>query len=310
MPDINADKLLAQTLLALAMDLMSATAPVPVSRLKARHFPGLQSEAARKKLARAREMLESCGLIIVAGRANGTPSWSVDPRCFPDGRLEATDAEVVRLLTAPLLQDEGFAHRGDLRFALMKLGVSSAGANATPPVEDDHVLETLRHCLGSRRMVELDYEDVEGRRTHRTVAPLGLFDLRGHTYLVCDRDGMMAAGGIRTLRCDRMSHARKSSDTYDYPTDFDVNDYRLLPFQMGRPVADCTFRIPSGVTPSLVEATLGEGHIREDGDDTLWDVPASDIGDAASWAIAHGLIPVAPAELIERWRGLLGGCLS
>ena len=309
MPDLNADKTLAQTLLALAMDLMSSDTPIPVSRLRERHFPGLRSEAARKKLARARERLESCGMLIVQSRMNGVLSWSVDPRCYPQGELERTDVEVVRLLTSPLLGDMGFAHRGDLRFALMKLGASPAGL-PEGLVEDNHVLETLRHCLGARRMVELDYEDAQGNETHRRVAPFGLFDLRGHTYLVCGTNGSCDKGDIRTLRTDRMSHARRTNDAFDYPADFDVNDYRLLPFQLGAPVAKCTFRIPDGANSRLVEVTLGEGHIHGDESGTLWDVSASDLDDAAAWAIAHGLVPVAPAELVGCWKRLLGGCLG
>ena len=308
MTDRNADKTLAQKLLALAMDLMSASAPVPVPRLRERHFSGLKDEAARKKLARARETLESCGLIIVQTRKNGTLTWSVDPRCYPQGALEPTDTELVRLLTSPLLGDEGFAHRGDLRLALMKLGVSPAGNDTA--VEDNHVLETLRFCLGSHRMVELDYEDVAGNETHRRVAPLGLFDLRGHTYLVASNDGSGSEESIRTLRADRMSHARRTNDTFDYPADFDVNDYRLLPFQMGPTVATCTFRVPKEASPRLVETTLGEGRLYEDEDGTLWDVAASNLGDAASWAIAYGLTPVAPAELVECWQQRLRGCLA
>ena len=311
MSDRNADKTLAQTLLALAMDLMSSNAPVPVSRLRERHFPGLKSEAARKKLARARETLEACGLIIVQTRSAAGAAWAVDPRCYPAGELETNDAGVVGLLTSPLLGDEGFAHRGDLRFALMKLGVSTGGtATADGIVEDDHALETLRHCLASRRMVELDYEDAEGTETHRRVAPLGLFDLRGHTYLVCGGDETCINDGIRTLRCDRISHARRTNDAFDYPRDFDVNDYRVLPFQLGPAVAECTFRVSADAAPRLVETTLGEGRLYEEKEVILWDVSASDLDDAAAWAIAHELTPVAPVELVERWRCLLRGCLA
>lgn len=310
MTDQSADKTLAQTLLALAMDLMSSDTPVPVARLRERHFPELRSEAARKKLSRARETLESCGLTIRQSRVNGAVAWSVDPNCYPNGRLEKNDVEVVRLLVSPLLGDGGFAHRGDLRFALMKLGASPSASNAEGLLEDNHVLETLRHCLGSRRMVELDYEDAEGNKTHRRVAPLGLFDLRGHTYLVCSNDGTGGAESIRTMRADRMSHARRTNDAFDYPDGFDVNDYRLLPFQMGAPVAVCTFRVPEGVSSRLVEITLGEGRLYDGEDGALWDVSASNLDDAAAWAIAHGLIPKAPTGLVESWLRLLRGCLA
>ena len=310
MPDQSADKTLAQTLLALAMDLMSSNAPVPTSRIKERHFPGLQSEAARKKLSRARDALESCGLTIGQTRVNGAVAWYVDERCYPSGDVLPTDTKLAGLLAAPLLEDEGFAHRGDLRFALLKLGVSPKSAGTATTVEDNHVLETLRQCLGAHRKVELDYEDASGKRTHRTVAPFGLFDLRGHTYLVCDGDGTMTPEGIRTLRCDRMSHARKTGDTYDIPADFDVNDYRLLPFQLGKPVAECTFRVPAGTSSQLVEITLGEGRIHESEGVTRWEVEASDLDGAASWAIAHELVPESPAELVSGWRRLLRGCLA
>ena len=310
MAEHNSDKQLAQTLLALAMDLMSASSPIPASRLINRHFPGISSEAARKKLSRARETLASCGLIVAQTQTEDGTAWSVDPSCYPEGALEPNDASIVQLLTSPLLRDGSFPHRTNLRYALLKLGSAPAGRAGEAPLLDDHVLETVRACLGNHLMLELDYEDAHGQLSHRLVAPLGLFDFRDYTYLVCSASGPKDGDGIRTLRCDRMSHCRKTRKSFTPPADFDVNEYRLLPFQMGPTIARCTFSVPEGTAASLIETTLGKGRLYKSGNQLLWEVDVSSFDDAAAWAIAHGLSPEAPAELVGRCHGLLRGCLA
>ena len=310
MTDNNADKQLAQTLLALSMDLMSSDSPIPTARLIKRHFPNISPEAARKKLSRSREMLTACGLIIVQSKTQAGTAWALDPACYPQGKATHEDVNVIHLLTAPMLRDESFPHRSNLRFALMKLGGSPIQSTAKPPMLDDHVLDTVRSCLDTHRMLEVDYEDAEGNLTHRRVAPLGLFDFRSNSYLVCNAHSPQGQSGIRTLRLDRMSHARKTREGFEPPSDFDVNEYRLLPFQMGPTIARCTFCVPETTRALLVETTLGKGRFRRSGKTLLWDIDVSNFDDAASWAIAHGLQPVAPTEVVERWRALLGGCLS
>lgn len=310
MEDLNKDEQRARKLLALAMDLMSSPAPVPTARLVERHFPGLASEAARKKLVRAREALATCGLIIKQTRTRKGALWSIDPACYPLKGLDRNDASVIQLLTSPLLRDESFPHRANLRFALMKLGDSPALTSEKPPILDDHTLEAVRACLDTHHMLKLDYEDAAGRLTHRRVAPLGLFEFRAYTYLVCSTDLSLGADGIRTLRCDRMSHASKIAATFEMPADFDVNEYRLLPFQMGPSIARCTFALPKSTRALLVETTLGKGTLYTSDDQLLWDVDVSNFDDAAAWAIAHGLTPMEPGELVERWRERLRGCLA
>lgn len=310
MEDLNKDEQRAQKLLALAMDLMSSPAPIPTARLMERHFTGLSHEAARKQLARAREALATCGLIIEQTRTRKGTLWSVDPACYPLEGLDQNDASVVQLLTVPLLRDESFPHRGNLRFALMKLGNSPTLTSEKPPILDDHTLEAVRACLDTHHILKLDYEDAAGKLTHRRVAPLGLFEFRAFTYLVCNVSPAMDPDGIRTLRCDRMSHASKTSATYQVPADFDVNEYRLLPFQMGPSIARCTFALPESTQALLVETTLGKGELYTSGNQRLWDVEASSFDDAAAWAIAHGLTPMAPDELVERWHERLRGCLA
>ena len=310
MAEHNADTQLAQSLLALAMDLMSSPAPVPTARLAERHFPGLSREAARKKLVRAREALASCGLAVEQSRSQEGTLWSVNPSCYPTAGLEPNDASIVWLLTSPQLRDESFPHRGNLRFALMKLGDSPALTGEKAPVLDNHAIETVRACLDARRCLELDYEDAAGNLTHRRVAPLGLFEFRTYTYLVCNVDPSLCADGIRTLRCDRMSHVSKTAATFEAPADFDVNEYRLLPFQMGPAIARCTFALPEGTRAVLLETTLGKGRLYREDERLLWDIDVSSFDDAAAWAAAHGVRPVSPCELVERWRERLRGCLA
>ena len=310
MAEQNADTLLAQTLLALAMDLMASEGPVPTSRLARLHFPGISRDAARKKLARAREMLRSCGLIVEQSVSRRSSTWAVDPACYLENALDPNDISIVCLLASPLLRDESFPHRNNLRFALLKLGDSPTSDVATPPVLDDHTLETVRACLSARRFLEIDYEDAQGRPSHRRVAPLGLFEFRDHSYLVCNTSPELDPDGIRTLRCDRMSHARKRNESFTPPHGFDLNEYRLLPFQMGRTIACATFELPESTLALLLETTLGKGELYREDNRLFWNVDISNFDDAAAWAIAHGLHPAQPAELVSAWRGLLRGCLA
>ena len=309
MPDASSDRTSAQTILALAMDLMSADTPVPTARLKSRHFADLSPEAARKGLSRAKDALAACGLIISEHRTKDGAAWSVDPACYPEDTGTPKDTLLIHLLAEPLLSDSGFPHRTDLRFALMKLGSAPAFAGVVPNMVVSHAFETVLACLDESRLVELNYTDARGNESHRTVAPLGLFDLRGHSYLVCSMGDVDNPSTYRTLRCDRISNASRTNVSFVPPADFDVNDYRLLPFQLGPAVATCMFRLPSGDNARFVEATLGEGRLYERDGAYYWDVSASDLHDAAAWAIAHNLRPMEPPELVDTWRELLRGCL-
>ena len=309
MADQNADASLAQTQLAILMDLMAQKAPTPVSAIKARHYQDPTTEAARKRLGRVKNALEEAGAIINESKCAAGTAWSLDPASYPDDLLAPAEAQMVYLLCEPLLYDSGFAHRADLRIALMKLG-SFPQKSSIPDVIITHDLEMLAYCLNANLLVSLDYEDAEGNLSHRVVAPLGFFDLRGHTYLVCDTDIDDPEAGIRTLRCDRISHATKTSTSFVPPEDFDVNEYRRLPFQLGKPVAQCTFAVPEDARQRLSEATLGAGRVYTTEEGTFWEIPAASLDDAASWAIAHELIPKAPEGLVMRWRELLRGCLA
>ena len=310
MPEASSDRNSAQTILAVSMDLMSADAPVPTARLKSRHFAGLSPDAARKGLSRAKDALVACGLIISEHRTKDGIAWSVDPACYPEDTGTPKDALLIHLLAEPLLSDSGFPHRADLRFALMKLGGTPTFAGVIPNMVVSHAFETVLACLDACLLVEFDYTDAQGNESHRTAAPLGLFDLRGHSYLVCSMGDINDPSTYRTLRCDRISSASRTNVSFSPPVGFDVNDYRLLPFQLGPTVASCTFRLPEGENTRFVEATLGEGRIYERDGICFWDVPASDLRDAATWAIAHDLHPVGPPELVDAWRELLRGCLA
>ncbi|MGH7685138.1 MAG: helix-turn-helix transcriptional regulator, partial [Vulcanimicrobiaceae bacterium] len=70
------------------------------------------------------------------------------------------------------------------------------------------------------RRIELAYRDRNGSRTSRTIDPLGLVSKSGVWYLVA-RQG----SEYRSFRVDRMLAADITSESFERPSDFDLDAY-------------------------------------------------------------------------------------
>ena len=131
--------------------------------------------------------------------------------------------------------------------------------------------------------------------------------MRSTIYVVCariDDAGELIPDSERTYRIDRIDSARRIEHiVFEIPAGFDVNAFRKLPFQIGPSAIDCTFSIPEQLSGSFPALTCGKGSFEEDG--LIWHIDAADLDSAAAWAIAYGIRPLAPEELVSAWRARL-----
>lgn len=318
--ELSRDDERARRVCSLALEFMSARSPVGSADIARTHYPGLSADSFRRAWARDREALAACGVVVTERPVpGGASTWEVDEeRSFAGGaELSPLEAAALEAACRPLLDQGDFPLAGELRLALAKLSRAFAvggDAPARPAEPEGAAQRALRSCLAAGHTAEVVYVDARGRRSERTLAPYGLFCLRGETYLVAGRldgDGRVVAGGTRTYRLDRFERARELPKLAAHaPADFSVADWRRLPFQMGPVAAEGVFEVPTDREADVRRAAGAQGHFsREDGA-LVWRVPVSDECAAASWAVALGIAPIGPDELVSSWRGLLEGVLN
>ena len=184
---------------------------------------------------------------------------------------------------------------------------------ARPPVPVERpaepALDVVTDAYTQARPLVFSYVNARGVASQRTVSVYGLFKHRAHTYFVGLDE---ASGQIRVFRVGRIT-ARPApqidrSSTYTVPADFDVRDYRHLPFQYGDEPFVAAFRDTRGLSEQQrATVTQGLGTWEDcDGQDPLWRVDARDRDEAASWAAlalaTDGLLPLEPPELVAAVR--------
>lgn len=308
--DFNEDDLTAGRLAHLAAFFMGRVSPVPSSKVYEVFYQELEPENQRKKFQRDRERLEQAGLFL---KATADRLWQVDEeRSYAQGaELSPCEAIALDLACQPLLADEGFAPAGELRFALAKIDRTFGDAEQaveTRPATKTREVKTLEDCLADGRVARISYRDAEGNLTKRDFAPLGVFSLRGHGYVVGGDLAKPEGDRMRTLRLDRVVSARRTGQAFDAPEEFDIDDHRLLPFQIGQCAEEAVFMVPEGGLPA---ETLGKGEVRADAATgaLVWAVGAHDLAEAACWGAAQGLLPAGPPELVDAWRRCLEGAM-
>ncbi len=277
----------------------------------------LSPESAYKALKRDIEALKATGLVIESvGKADdGQKLWSANRELsYMQGvALSEEDAVFLDIACLPLLDDPGFAERDELRLALAKIDrlfdAAATDALTANSLRDSAVLVTVREALNTRTALDIAYVPRDGVRTKRRVAPLAFFDVRSVLYVVCakvDDSDELVSGAYRTYRVDRIADAKRLERIgFDVPDDFNVNDYRKLPFQIGSDAVPCTFSVPDDVAASIRTVAGNKGTFSQADGRLVWQIDAADIDDAAAWAIAYGIIPLEPAELVSAWRARL-----
>ena len=175
------------------------------------------------------------------------------------------------------------------------------------------MLVTVREALNARRTLDIVYTTRDGSEKQRRVAPFAFFDVRSILYVVCatvDDAGELVAGSERTYRIDRIQRAQRVDHVaFEIPEGFDLGFFRKLPFQIGPTVATCAFSIPEKLVEPFQRVRCGKGVLSPVDGGMVWEVEASDIGAAASWAIANGIAPLSPEGLVDAWRARLEGAM-
>lgn len=308
----------ARRICSLALEFMNAESPVPSSTIARAFYPDLSPDSFRRAFLRDREALAACGVVIDELPQSGSESlWSLDESQLAGGaELEPIEAAALDVACAPLLGDPAFPLSGELRMALAKLTRAFAEASVVPAGSGDEsrAFLTLRSCLMAGHAALVTYTDAVGNVSERTIAPYCLFELRGSRYLVAGRlgpNGEAVEGGTRTYRVDRVGSAKElPAISFEVTQDFSVDDWRRLPFQIGKTVAEATFEVPAAREGDLRRASMGHGSLVSQGEKYLWTVDASDLGVAASWAVAQGIRPVSPEGLVSAWRDVLEGVIA
>lgn len=305
----------ARRICALALDFMSARAPIPSSELARAHYAGLSTSSFQRSFSRDRALLAACGVHVISQRrARGESLWEIDEQAsYAEGAgLGAREAAVLETACQGLLDDGSFPFDDDLRLALAKIGRSFADAPsfaASPTEGEARQLTTLRRAVVGGTCARVTYTDARGRTSHRLIAPYGLFGLGGETYLVAEamsEDGEALDGTMRTYRVDRFDAVEEVKGmSASVPPGFSVEDWARLPFQLGPETWDLEIEVPAERAGDGMEAMRGQGEVVNDGGILVWHVSAADLDGAARWAVSQGLRPRAPQELVDAWASVL-----
>ena len=310
--ELTGDEARAQRLISLALAFTNRTTPLTSEEVWDSIYPDTSREAFSRVFRRDRKALAGVGVIIVSASGKGEGGeWVLDASRSLAGTeaLSARDALVLDVACGPLTADPSFPYADELAMALAKIDRSFEWAlpgGTAAPADTNSALRTVRRCFDACEGVRVEYVDAHGAKSTRVLAPYGLFGLRGHVYCVAARveDGAVSAPP-HVYRVDRMADAEPVPKvTYTIPGDFSVEDYVVLPFQIGPSRGDATFVVPSERAADVVRAARGRGSW-EDAAPLRWTVPYSDLGAAATWAIAEGIRPVAPEALVRKYERLL-----
>lgn len=319
---ITRDDERARRICSLALAFMNATTPISSSDLAREFYPELEVDSMRRTFLRDREALAACGVIVDEVRVEGEESrWigNENTSFSAASELEPLQAAALNIACRPLIENPSFPFTADLRLALAKLdrafaeplpGVVTNAGNGKPVSRKRSQLEaTLRDAVLDCCLVEARYTDAKNNTSERLLAPLGMFSLDGRSYVVAgaaDVNGALVDDGIRTYRVERFERVAPTATSFVVPADFDLADYQLLPFQIGTPQQEATFRLPASALGDKSRITLNKGQVDKD----VWTVSVHDLARAASWALAFELTPLDPPELVDAWHKLIAEASS
>ncbi|MDO4536571.1 MAG: WYL domain-containing protein [Coriobacteriales bacterium] len=292
----------ARRLLSMVIALVNATRPLTTTELRRDLYPELSDAAFQKSFARDRAKLASTGLVMVKAKESKRgedASWMVDDEnsFVEENALSHADALTLDFLLLPMASDPDYPYAHDLQVALAKIDRSFDGSSniSVPPSARtrNNNLARIEDCLSHQHAVRLRYMRADGSVVERTLAPYGFFTLRDTTYLVAARagDDFIENEAPHTYNLDRVQSVRELARVrYEIPVDFDVRDFKKLPFQLGDIEYSAVFQnVLSGIKRSE---------------------PVHDTGIAAAWAIAHGVIPLEPKDLVNACRTRLLNTLN
>ncbi|WP_293695440.1 YafY family protein [uncultured Agrococcus sp.] len=167
---------------------------------------------------------ESQALFAMLGAAEGASS-----------EISSAVRKLLRALPGPF--------RDDAAAAAAAVRVERAGWGESSAEEPPHV-QTMRQAIVDRVNVGMAYTDSAGRRSERTISPLGLVNKGDRWYLVGVRPGEEP----RTFRMDRVASVTVTDEPAEWPTDFDLDAHwrRFAErIEARRSLVRATVRLPS-----------------------------------------------------------------
>ena len=299
----------------LALDLMAGS-QISAATIRERYYKDVTDASFHKTFKRDRQALELQGIYLLERNQGPAKMWSLDTtRTFASATL-VSPAETRQLaaMLRPLVTDPANPCPHDLGCAIsrMSLGTGSvaSGASQAHMDCDPAIVAEVAAAIHLRRPVLLSYQSLADKQpVQRELHGWGLFALGGSMYVVGARGRAGQPDAIRTYNLARAVAARVASDatSYEIPEDFSVEDWRLLPFEIGtQPACLATMYVPRTQAPAFLEAARKRGEIiRKQGGSIEWNVMVRDTMAAARWAIEVGIIPLSPSALVETWESLI-----
>ncbi len=303
----------ARRIVSLAVALINAHHPMTTQRIRKEFYPQMSDDGFRKAYQRDRNRLLAAGVSIIRhDLPTGEPAWKVDEEASyaDDSAITTEDALFLDSVLLPLAADPSFPYAQDLRLALSKIDRSFDGTiGVRLPSQTrsrSRQLTYIEECISAHHAAQISYQKADGTHTDRMVLPLGLFPLRGTTYMVASRLRNDAMEAPHVYNLDRVESVREyKRKTYEPPSDFNVRDYIRLPFQLGKYKYEATFYVPDRRLVDVRETVADRGlwEIR-DGANVVR-IQVADEDAAVTWAISEGVYPVEPPSLAKAWRSVL-----
>lgn len=302
----------------LALDLVDGSA-LTAQQVRGRYYAGVSASSFHKTFKRDRDALAAEGIHLIEEPLGTAKIWKLD-RKRSLARLSAIadeEARVAATLLRPLVDNGGTSDRSELGCAVARIGrtVDNALLPKTERSCSRQVLSAVAEGLKTRRPCELAYTAAgeQAPRT-RTLLTYGIFELGGNVYAVGLRRREGTPDALRTLNLGRASQALVRSDQsrYDIPPDFDVNDYRLLPFELGdeEPTLAQIYISRSCAAAFKEQARKrGRQHSKQGGA-IDWAIEVRNTQACASWCVEVGALPISPRPLVSAWEQLLKGGLE
>lgn len=315
-PLTNTDKE-AERLLSLVVMFENASRPIPTATVLSTVYGYCISEdTARKAFMRDRQKLVLCGVqIIQHSDTTGTTTWTINDRetyASNDTLLTPQEATALSIACESLVNDVAFPYANELRLALSKIDRTYDARPHTATNAAVRELTTAHQRLESaaadNHPVHITYHKADGTSIERTLGICGFFSARNNTYLVGQKLPQQIGDEPHSYNLARVESVHPiTKQTYVPPSDFDIRDYPILPFQIGPIRYTAVFKVDPSEIDNLTVDALGKGTLfaAKDGHVIHWRITVSDTNKAAAWAIAHAIQPIEPYELIARWEEIL-----
>lgn len=86
----------------------------------------------------------------------------------------------------------------------------------------DHFLTEIQRAIGQRKVLNLEYSDVENETTHRDIEPIGIFYYSMAWHLI---GWCRLRNGYRNFRSDRIRTLKTTDETYEQRSELSLKEY-------------------------------------------------------------------------------------